>query len=196
MTQSRPPGPPNGPSDGRHHLAHLQVVDPADYPRFRQLDASANIQPYWACNDAQMVELTLPFLPPDRAALQYPFRSLQAAGARLVGGSDWTVSTPNVMAEIEVALNRISPEQRAAEPLLPAEAIDLPTALAAFTNGSAWVNHRDEDTGSIELGKLADLVVLDRDIARTDPRTLGDVRVLATLIEGVAVHEDPALERP
>ena len=186
----------NGPSDGRHHIAHLQVVDPAEYPRFKALGVAANIQPYWACNDPQMIELTLPFLPADRGALQYPFRSLHAAGARLVGGSDWTVSTPNVLAEIEVAVNRISPEQRDAQPLLPAEALDLDTALAAFTNGSAWVNHLDQETGSIETGKLADLVVLDRDLAHTDPRILGDVRVLLTLIEGVAVHEDPALERP
>jgi predicted amidohydrolase YtcJ len=172
------------------------VVDPAEYPRFRALGVAANIQPYWACNDPQMIELTLPFLPVERGALQYPFRSLHAAGARLVGGSDWTVSTPNVMAEIEVAVNRISPEQRDAPPLLSAEAIDLTTALAAFTNGSAWVNHLDQETGSIEAGKLADLVVLDRDLAHSDPRTLGDARVLLTLIEGVAVHEDPALERP
>ena len=129
----------NGPSDGRHHLAHLQVVDPADYPRFRELGVGANIQPYWACSDAQMIELTLPFLPADRRDLQYPFRSLQAAGARLVGGSDWSVSTPNVMAEIEVAVNRISPERRDAPPFLPDQALDLMTALAAFTNGSAWV---------------------------------------------------------
>jgi predicted amidohydrolase YtcJ len=186
----------NGRSDCRHHIAHLQVVDPAEYPRFKALGVAANIQPYWACNDPQMVELTLPFLPPARGALQYPFRSLHTAGARLVGGSDWTVSTPNVLAEIEVAVNRISPEERAAQPLLPAEALDLDTALAAFTNGSAWVNHLDRETGSIEMGKLADLVVLDRDLAHTDPRILGDIRVLLTLIEGVAVHEDPALERP
>jgi predicted amidohydrolase YtcJ len=186
----------NGPSDGRHHIAHLQVVDPAEYARFRQLDVTANIQPYWACNDPQMLELTLPFLPAERGALQYPFRSLQAAGARLAGGSDWTVSTPNVLAEIEVAVNRISPEARAAAPLLPAEALDLDTALAAFTIGSAWVNHLDQETGSIEAGKLADLVALDRDISRMDLRRLGDARVLLTLIEGAAVHEDPALERP
>jgi predicted amidohydrolase YtcJ len=186
----------NGPSDGRHHIAHLQVVDPAEYARFRQLDVTANIQPYWACNDPQMLELTLPFLPAERGALQYPFRSLQAAGARLAGGSDWTVSTPNVLAEIEVAVNRISPEARAAAPLLPAEALDLDTALAAFTRGSAWVNHLDQETGSIEAGKLADLVALDRDISRMDLRRLGDARVLLTLIEGAAVHEDPALERP
>jgi predicted amidohydrolase YtcJ len=143
-----------------------------------------------------MDELTIPFLAPGRAALQYPFRSLAAAGARLAGGSDWSVSTPNVMAEIEVAVNRIGPEAREATPFLPAEALDLQTALAAFTNGSAWVNHLDEETGSIETGKLADLVVLDRDIQRIDPRRLGDARVLLTLIEGVAVHEDPGLERP
>jgi predicted amidohydrolase YtcJ len=186
----------NGPSDGRHHLAHLQVVDPADYPRFKALGVAANIQPYWACHDPQMIELTLPFLPAARGRLQYPFDSLHAAGARLVGGSDWTVSTPNVMAEIEVAVNRISPEGRDAAPFLPAQAIDLVTALAAFTNGSAWINHLDQETGSIETGKLADLVVLDRDIIRMDSRTLGDARVLLTLIEGAAVHEDPELERP
>jgi predicted amidohydrolase YtcJ len=186
----------NGPSDGRHHLAHLQVVDPAELPRFATLGVVANIQPFWACRDPQMVDLTLPFLPPERAALQYPFRSLHAAGARLAGGSDWSVSTPNVMAQIEVAVNRISPTERDAEPLLRDEALDLTTALAAFTNGSAWVNHLDRETGSVEAGKLADLVVLDRDITRMDPRTLGDARVLLTLIEGVAVHEDPALERP
>jgi predicted amidohydrolase YtcJ len=186
----------NGPSDGRHHLAHLQVVDPADYPRFAELGVGANIQPYWACNDAQMIELTLPFLPQGRRGLQYPFRSLQAAGARLVGGSDWSVSTPNVMAEVEVAVNRVSPERRDAQPFLPAQALDLMTALGAFTNGSAWANHLDGETGSIEPGKLADLVVLDRDVTRADIRTIGDARVLLTLIEGAAVHEDAALEQP
>jgi predicted amidohydrolase YtcJ len=186
----------NGPSDGRHHLAHLQVVDPAEYPRFAKLGVAANIQPYWACNDAQMIDLTLPFLPAERRDLQYPFRSLETAGARLVGGSDWTVSTPNVMAEIEVAVNRISPEHRDAPPFLPDQAIGLMTALAAFTNGSAWVNHLDEETGSLEAGKRADLVVLDRDITRVDARTIGDTRVLLTLIEGAAVHEDAALEQP
>ena len=184
----------NGPSDGRHHIAHLQVVDPTELPRFARLGVAANIQPYWACRDSQMVELTLPFLPPERAALQYPFRSLQEAGATLVGGSDWSVSTPNVMAEVEVAVNRVSPEERSAEPFLPDEALDLVSALAAFTTGSAWVNHLDRETGSIEPGKLADLVVLDQDLAAVSHHALADARVLLTLIEGVAVYEAPGLE--
>lgn len=186
----------NGHTDMRPHLAHLQLVDPADWPRFRALDAGANVQPFWACNDDQMTELTLPFLRPDRAALQYPIASMYRAGARLVGGSDWTVSTPNVMAEIEVAVTRVSPAKRDEPPFLPDEAIDLETALRAFTLGAAWANHRDDRTGSIEVGKLADLVVMDRDIAREPTNRLGDARVLLTLVEGEAVHEDPGLERP
>jgi predicted amidohydrolase YtcJ len=184
----------NGMTDMRPHVAHLQVVDPADWPRFRKLDAGANIQPFWACNDDQMTDLTLPFLPPARAALQYPIASMFRAGARLVGGSDWTVSTPNVMAEVEVAVTRVSPEKRDESPFLPKEAIDLETALRAFTMGSAWANHRDATTGSIEVGKMADLVVLDRNIARERANRLGDARVLLTLVEGEAVHEDAALE--
>ncbi len=185
----------NGPSDGRHHLAHLQLIDPADIPRFAGLGVAANIQPLWACHETQMDELTIPFLPPDRVSLQYPFASLHDAGARLVGGSDWTVSTPNVMAEIEVAVSRISPDDRGQPSFLPEERLSLAAALAAFTTGSAWVNHLDDVSGTIEVGKLADLAILDRDILGPEAGPFGETRVLLTLIEGAAVHEDPALER-
>ena len=183
----------NGITDTRPHLAHLQLVDPADWPRFAALDAGANIQPLWARNEAQMTELTLPFLPAERHAFQYPFRSLQRAGARLVGGSDWMVSTPDVMQQVEVAVRRVDPDHRERGPLLPDEALDLETALRAYTTGGAWANHLDDVTGSIEVGKLADLVVLDRDLAREQPDRLGDTRVLLTLIEGEAVHGDESL---
>jgi predicted amidohydrolase YtcJ len=179
----------NGPTDGRHHLAHLQVVDPVEWPRFGELGAVANIQPLWACRDEQMLELTLPFVTEDRWPFQYPFMSLLRAGATLAGGSDWTVSTPNVLMEVETAVNRVSPETRGAGPLEPAEALDLMDALGAFTIGSAYVNHLDDVTGTVEVGKLADLVVLDRDIEAEDPGRLGETTVLLTLIEGVPVHD-------
>ena len=184
----------NGPSDGRHHLAHLQVVDPSDVARFRPLGAVANIQPLWACHDPQMVDLTLPFLAPERARLQYPFGSLHRAGALLAGGSDWTVSTPNVLAEVDVAVTRESVEDVRAEPFLPGEALAPIDAFAAFTIGSAYVNHLDDISGSIEVGKLADLVVLDRDIFDRGAGRIRDGRVLLTLVEGEPVHEDAALE--
>ncbi len=184
----------NGMTDTRPHLAHLQLVDPADWPRFGALGAGANIQPLWARNEAQMTELTLPFLPPERHAVQYPFRSLQRAGARLVGGSDWTVSTPDVMQQVEVAVRRIDPDHRDNVVFLPDERLDLASALRAYTMGGAWANHLDDVTGSIEVGKLADLVVLDRDLAGEREDRIGDARVGLTLIEGQTVYEGQALD--
>jgi predicted amidohydrolase YtcJ len=123
----------------------------------------------------------------------YPFGTLHRAGARLAFGSDWTVSTPNPLPQIEVAVTRVYSETRDQEPLLPAEALDLPTALATFTMGSAYVNALDEETGSLEPGKLADLAVLDRDILDPGAGPVGDARVVLTLVDGEAVHADPAL---
>ncbi len=184
----------NGPADRRPHIAHIQLVDPADVPRFGALDVGANMQPLWAVYEAQMRDLTIPYLGPERSARQYPFRSLQRAGARLVGGSDWSVSTPNVLHEVEVAVNRVAPESRGMEaPFLPEERLDLEAALQAFTIGAAWANRLEAETGTLEPGKLADLVVLDRDVFDRGAGEIGDARVLLTLSEGVAVHADPAL---
>jgi predicted amidohydrolase YtcJ len=184
----------NGPSDGRHHLAHLQVVDPADARRFGPLGAVATMQPLWATHEPQMDDLTVPFLGPERTPLQYPFGSLQRAGARLAGGSDWTVSTPNVPMQVETAVNRVAPAQRGREPFLSSEALDVMAAFAAFTSGSAYVNHLDIETGTLAVGKLADLVILDRDVLDRGAGPIGDARVIGTFIEGVAVHALPELE--
>ncbi len=182
----------NGPRDRRPHIAHLQVLDPADVPRFGQLGVGATMQPIWAVYEAQMRDLTIPFLGPERSARQYPFRSLRRAGARLVGGSDWSVSTPNVMEEVEVAVNRVARASRGIEPpFLPGERLDLEAALEAYTVGGAWAHGTERETGTLEAGKLADLVLLDRDVFDRGAGEIGDARVLITLSEGVAVHVDP-----
>jgi predicted amidohydrolase YtcJ len=170
------------------------VIHPTDIPRFRALDVGATMQPLWAAYEAQMRDLTIPFLGPERSGWQYPFRSLERAGARLVGGSDWSVSTPDVLREVEVAVNRVVPESRGREkPFLPDERLDLASALAAFTIGAAWANGLERETGTLEPGKLADLVVLDRDVYDRGAGEIGDARVLLTLSEGAAVHADPSI---
>lgn len=186
----------NGPNDHRHHLAHIQVVHPDDVPRFRQLGAVANAQPLWAMNEGQMVNLTIPFLGKERSTWQYPFASLVRAGATLAMGSDWSVSSPNPLWEIHVAVNRRSfpgyvyaeDDVAVGETFLPDERLDLPTAIAAFTMGSAYVNHLDRVTGSIEPGKYADLLVLDRNLLEHPVEEIHAARVLLTLVEGERVH--------
>ncbi len=184
----------NGWTDTRPHLAHLQVVHPDDLPRFRRLGALANAQPYWAVEEDQMTELTLPILGPVVSARQYPFRSLLANGATLVMGSDWSVSTPDPLVEMEVAVNRVSDESRGVTPpFLPEERITLASALRAFTAGSAHAQHLDE-AGWLGEGRLADFAVLDRDLFDRGEGEIGEARVLATFVEGEAVHEAPGLE--
>ncbi|WP_329493896.1 amidohydrolase [Kitasatospora herbaricolor] len=177
----------NGHRGTRHHLAHLQVVHPADVPRFARLGAIANIQPLWAAHEPQMDELTIPFLGPERAARQYPFGDLLRSGATLAAGSDWPVSSPDPLAGIHVAVNRTLPESDHERVFLPEQRLDLATALAAYTAGSAHVNGLD-DAGSLRPGNLADLVVLDRDVFLA-PQAVAEARVERTYVGGRLVHE-------
>lgn len=183
----------NGPGDGRHHLAHIQVVHPDDVPRFRELGAVANAQPLWAAHESQMDDLTIPFLGEPRWRWQYPFGSLVRAGAMLAMGSDWSVSSPNPLEEIHVAVNRVMPDDypykvENREIFLPDERIDLSTAIAGFTIGSAYVNHLDRETGSIEVGKYADLAVVDRNLFAHPVEDIAGARVELTLVGGERVH--------
>ena len=174
----------------RHQIAHLQLVHPDDVRRFGELGVAANIQALWACLDDQMVDLTMPFLGEERSTWQYPFGSLHRSGARLVAGSDWPVSTPNPLEAIHVAVNRWAhgaEGREGSEPFLPEQAVDLETAFAAYTSGSAWVNHRD-DAGTLAPGQVADLVVLDRDPFAGDVADIGAAQVVSTWIDGQVVH--------
>jgi predicted amidohydrolase YtcJ len=189
-------GGAGGGAGGRHHLAHLQVVHPDDLPRFASLGVTANFQPLWACEDDQMVELTTPFLGEERAAWQYPIGSLARRGVSLAFGSDWPVSTPDPMAELHVAVNRTPAGSsgsgaEARHPWLPNERISLDEALSAFTRGSAYVNHLEEECGSIEPGKQADVAVLDRNVFATDNADGGiaAAEVRLTMVGGEVVFE-------
>jgi predicted amidohydrolase YtcJ len=181
----------NGWSGTRPHLAHLQVVHPDDVARFRTLGAVATVQPLWAVHEPQMDELTIPFLGAERAAWQYPFGDLVRAGTTLAAGSDWPVSSADPIQGMHVAVNRRPPGAAEDVPVfLPGQRLDLGTALAAYTAGSAYVNHLD-DTGTIEPGRLADLAVLDRDPFAGPPDEIAATRVLQTYVAGDRVYAAP-----
>lgn len=176
----------NGLRDTRPHLAHIQVIDPADISRFAELGATANTQPLWAVADVAMTELTVPFLGASRVDLQYPFAALSDAGARLAMGSDWPVSTPDVMQQVSVAVNRNDPTRGLDEPFLPSQRLDLTEALKAATAGSAFVNFMDGDSGTIRVGARADLAVLNGDPFE---EPFHEMSVDMTIVGGSVVHD-------
>ena len=182
---------------GRHHLAHLQFIAPPDMGRFRALDAVANFQPLWACNEPQMEELTLPFVGPERAAWQYLIGSLVRGGTRVAFGSDWPISSADPLQEMHVAVNRVKSARlgRAGEPecehpFLPAQAITVNDAIGAFTSGVDWVNHEDHAAGTLLPGLRADVAVLDQDLYAIPPGDIGGTSVVMTVASGNVVFGD------
>jgi predicted amidohydrolase YtcJ len=181
----------NGDSDRRHTLAHIQVIHPDDVPRFAELKVVANMQPLWARHEGQMDLLTIPFLGTRRAAWQYPFGSLQRAGSLLASGSDWPVSTANPLEIIHTTVNRapVGATGPSALPFLGEQALSLADALIAHSLGTAYLNHDEHRSGSIEIGKAGDIVILDRDIFAAPVAEIGSASVAYTIIGGEVVYD-------
>jgi predicted amidohydrolase YtcJ len=182
----------NGQLGHRHHISHLQMIHPDDVPRFAELDAIANFQPLWAYNDAYVTELTVPYIGEERAEWMYPIKSVQDAGGIIAFGSDWSVSTANPFPQIETAITRLSATGEDYPVMTPEERIDLESAIVAFTINAAYLNRHEDQTGSIAVGKLADLIVLDQNLFEIDPADISETKVLLTLFGGEAVHGDVA----
>jgi predicted amidohydrolase YtcJ len=183
----------NGPRDSRHQIAHLQLIDPADEPRFRALDVLANFQPLWAYRDSYIRDLTEPVLGPERSARLYPLGSMAHAGATLVTGSDWPVTSMNPLPAIQVAVTRREPDLPAGQAWLPNQLVALPAVLDAYTINAARAAFLEGDTGSIEVGKAADLVVLDRDLLAIPSAEIHSARVRFTFLDGREVYAAEAV---
>ncbi len=179
----------NGHSGPRHHLAHLQIVSAEDVDRFAPLGAAANVQALWACRDEQMERLTLPYLGERARDRQYVFGSLHRAGARIACGSDWPVSDASPLRAMEVAVTRREPgAPSSVPPLQQEEALDALDVLRAYTEGSCWVNGLEGSSGSLEVGRAADVVAVDVDLLAAPPSTWVESRVVGTWVDGREVY--------
>jgi predicted amidohydrolase YtcJ len=176
----------NGPSDNRDQIAHLQLIDPADFPRFKALAVIANLQLLWAERDDYVDKATVRYLGPERSRYLYAARSLRDAGALIAGGSDWNVSSFNAFAAMEHAITRAEAAGKPA--LLPEQSIRLQDAVDAYTINAAYALKQERTTGSLEPGKRGDFIILDRDIFALDPFDLHNTRVLATYLDGREVY--------
>jgi hypothetical protein len=178
----------NGRRGNRHHIAHLQMIDPADIPRFGELDVIANFQPLWAFADEFVTEINIPSIGEARARWMYPIRSVQEAGGMITFGSDWSVTTANPFPQIETAITRQSASDDSYPVFIPEERIDLSSAIDAFTINAAFVNKRDKVTGSIEVGKYADLIIVDQNLFEIPVKEISETKVLLTLFNGNVVY--------
>lgn len=177
----------NGTTGNLHQITHAEFITPPDITRFAELGITANFQPLWSTMDPYM-QLTAKRVGEARMQYVYPAHSVLEAGGKMVYGSDWSVASANPLYGIEVALTRRTPGRPDAAPLLPDEGVTLEQAVEAYTIAVARINHNDNRTGSITVGKDADLVVLDQDIFTVPTYDIGKTKVMVTLFRGQPVY--------
>ena len=177
----------NGPRDRRFRIEHAQHLRPQDYKRFRELGVIASMQPYHASDDGRWAEGRIGG---KRCASSYAFRSLLDAGAKVAFGSDWSVAPLNPLLGIDAAVNRRTLDGKHPQGWFPEQKIGVAEAVEAYTLTSAYAAFQEKERGSLEKGKLADLVVLSRDVlAKGEQERIADTEVILTVVGGKVVYE-------
>lgn len=178
----------NGKRDSRHLVTHLQLVDPDDIQRFKQLDVVGLPQPFWFKIDEYYQELALPYLGKDRADSQYPMQSFFDAGVVMASASDFPVTIPfDPFIAIQTGMTRSSPDGESDEVLWPEERVGLEDMIQSFTYNGAYANFLEDETGSIEVGKQADIIVLDQNLFKIPVNEIAKTKVLLTFVDGKEV---------
>ncbi|MGK2931951.1 MAG: amidohydrolase [Solirubrobacterales bacterium] len=174
----------------RNSITHLQLVDPKDYPRFRRLKVIPSMEFQWFQRDSYTVDAVKNFIGPERFKRMYPAKSLVKAGAKLAGGSDWPVDPLFPWYAIERAVSRTADSWYGYTGALNAnQAISLGQALRSYTLNSAFQMKQDRTTGSLEKGKQADMIVLDRNLFRVPVDKVSETKVLTTMLGGKVVYD-------
>ena len=175
----------NGPRDRRFRIEHAQHLRAVDIQRFKKDDVIASMQPYHAIDDGRWAEKRIG---PARAKTTYAFRSLLDSGARLAFGTDWTVAPLNPMLTIYAAVTRRTLDGKNPNGWIPEQKISVAEAVQAYTLGSAYAEFQEAVKGSLTVGKLADLVIIDRDIFKIKPEEIEQAKVMMTIVDGRVVY--------
>ena len=177
----------NGKRDRRFRIEHAQHLRPQDIPRFGRDQVIASMQPYHAIDDGRWAEKRIGR---DRIKTTYAFRSLLDSGATLAFGTDWTVAPLNPLLTIYAAVTRRTLDGKNPKGWVPEQKISVEETVRAYTLGSAYAEFQENVKGSISVGKLADLVLLSRDIFKIDPKDIENVKVVMTMVDGRIVFEE------
>jgi len=182
----------NGTKDRRHRIEHIEDASAEDIPRFGKLGVIASFQPLHAYPDDDTLLVWLRNVGPERGKRAWAWRSVQAEGGVLAFGSDWPIVTLNPWEGIQNAVTRQTVEGNPPEGFVPQERISVADAIRGYTMGAALAGHREQREGSLEKGKLADLIVIDRNLFEIEPTAIGKTEVLLTMVGGKVVYESPA----
>jgi len=176
----------NGDRDRRFRIEHAQHLRPQDIPRFARDKVIASMQPYHAIDDGRWAEKRIG---KERAKTTYAFRSILDSGATLAFGTDWTVAPLNPILSVYAAVTRRTLDGKNPKGWVPNQKISVEEAVRAYTLGSAYAEFQETRKGSISVGKLADVVILSRDIFKIDPKEIESVKVQMTIVDGRVVYE-------
>lgn len=182
----------NHTKDQRHRIEHIETVAAQDIPRFGKLGVIASYQPLHAEPNADTMTVWARNAGPDRASRGWTWQAVATAGGHLAFGSDWPVVTLNPWYGVQNAVTRQTLEGQPAGGWLPEQRVSLEQAIEAYTLGAAFAGHRETTEGSIEKGKLADLIMVDRDLFTIAPSTIHETQVLFTMVGGKIVYQAPA----
>jgi hypothetical protein len=176
----------DGPRDRRWRIEHAQHMAARDFERFAQLHVIASVQPYQAIDDGRWAEARIGH---DRASRTYAFRTFIDHGVRLAFGTDWPIAPLDPLLTLYAATTRATLDGKYNQGWFPEQKVSIQEALAAYTMGAAYAEFQEHEKGSIEPGKLADLVLLSQDVLTIAPAAIRDTHVLKTWLGGVAVYE-------
>ena len=186
----------NHTKDRRPRIEHIETISAQDIDRFGKLGVIASMQPLHSYPDEDTLEIWARNIGPERAKRAWVWHSIEDTGGALAFGSDWPVVTLNPWRGVQTALTRQTDEGKPEYGFVPQQRLSLDDTLRAYTIGAAFAGRREKTEGSIEAGKLADLIVIDRNLFTIEPTEIGKTEVLMTLVGGKVVYESPSWKSP
>lgn len=181
----------NGTSDERHRIEHIETITADDVPRFGKLGVIASFQPLHAYPNEDTLNVWARNVGPERAQRGFAWNSIESAGGNLAFGSDWPVVTLNPWPGLQNALTRQTVDGNPPGGWFPKQRIPLPDAIKAYTLGAAFAGHFEKTEGSLEPGKVADLIILSQDLFKIEPTEIVKTEVMLTVVGGKIVYQSP-----
>jgi predicted amidohydrolase YtcJ len=179
----------NGTKDARPRIEHIETISAADITRFGKLGVIASMQPLHAYPDEDTLGIWARNVGKERAQRAWVWRSIERSGGKLAFGSDWPVVTISPWPGVQDAVTRQTENGTPPEGFVPQQRLSLEDTIQAYTLGAAFAGHREQTEGSLEPGKLADLIVLSQDLFKIEPSAIVKTKVMMTMVGGKVVYK-------